>query len=232
MKHVRKRLSWRWKPDPYFTIGLLSVALLGGVYYRDKAQAYRSFNRTDVPEEVITRLDSLGLGYRLGESTAPVRVVELFDYQCPACAASHTATWRMLQQYAQKGVISYTVYDLVLPQHGNGVPAAVVAGCIAREAPAQFWRFRDQLFATRSSWETSYRPESGFVQMAAGLQVDTSRVRNCLDQEAEDRIEKVLEGWKIASAAGVTSIPKWEVNGRVVRWDSLEHEIRRAAKTR
>jgi protein-disulfide isomerase len=222
----------RLRIDPYFTVGILSVLLLGTGYVWKAAQANPGYAMVDVPEALFTRLDGLALGYRLGAAGSGVRVVEIFDYQCPACAAAHRATWPMLKKHAEKGDLSYTVYDLPLPQHDAAVPAAMVAGCVAAQEPGHVWEYRHRVLGSQTVWEANDRPEDFFVETAVHLGLDEQGLKECMRTHRDDRTARLRSGWRAANDAGVHSIPTWEVNGRVVRWDQLETEVEKLLAAR
>lgn len=213
--------------DPYFAVGMLSVIAIGGVF---AARSHRATAPTlsTVPARVTSRFDSLRLGRTLGPPTHGVRVAEFADYQCSACAAAHRANWSFLQRLAQGGKITYTVYDLPLPSHGNAIPAAVIAQCVADDAPQNFWSYRDALFAHQHEWEAAYPVEPRLLAIAGQVGVDTVVVRACVQHEAESRGHALREGWATASAEDMSYVPVWSVDGHVVPWGELPARVEAA----
>lgn len=218
----------RLRIDPYFLAGALAVLAAGGFYLYRAAPASPRPDVTHLSPAVTLSLDRLGVGYTLGGPGAPVHVVELFDYQCPACAAAHRATWPVLERHISTGTVRYTAYDLPLPSHTNAIPAALVAGCVAEQGRDGFWALRHRLFAEQAAWQNAYPAEPPLLGLAAAAGQDTAAVRECLTASATARVANLRQSWQVASAAGFTFTPAWAVNGRIVPWASLEHEIEQA----
>lgn len=223
--------SFRFSPDPYFVVGLVAVVASGVAYRIQAAPAPAPLPASHVSSALVQRLDQLGAGRSFGEAGAPVRVVELFDYQCPACAAAHRANWPALAAAIQQGTVHYTAYDLPLPGHANAIPAAVVANCAADGQPEKFGALRDALFGRQAEWQQAYPAEPALLRVAAGAGADTAAVRECVSRTGAARAAVYRRTWEAASAEGVTFTPAWAVNGKVVRWAALQSEIAAAARS-
>jgi len=226
---MMNRLAW-FRIDPYFLAGLVAVLIAGGVYLRREAPASPRPDVTHFSPAVAQSLDRLGVGHARGRPDAAVHVVELFDYQCPACAAAHRATAPLLERQLAMGAIRYTVYDLPLPSHGNAIPAALVAGCVERQSPEGFWELRDRLFAEQRTWASAYPAEPPLLRIAQATGRDTAAIRACLASEGQTRVANLRGSWEVASRAGFTFTPAYAVNGKIVPWDVLDREISLAMK--
>jgi protein-disulfide isomerase len=154
-----------------------------------------------------------------------VHVVELFDYQCPACAAADDSLGPMVARHVQEGRVRYTSYDLPLPGHANAIPAAVVANCVADGAPERFAAVRGRLFATQAAWAEAYPSEPALVAVAAAAGADSAAVRDCVSRTGPAQAALYRRTWEAARAAGVTFTPAWAVNGKVVPWARLPEEL-------
>lgn len=207
--------------------GVLGALVLGGVMYTRQATSAAS-PPPQIPTTVLTEMSALGLADRVGSATAPVEVLEVGDYECPACASAHEKTWPVLQRYLSDGKVSFTTYDLPLPSHRNAIPAAVAARCVIRTGGSErYWSYRDRLFTQREDWVGAYPVEPALLRLAAAAGADTASVRRCIESEGTARALALQKGWTAASARGVQSIPAWLVNGRPVAWPDLEAEIRK-----
>lgn len=174
---------------------------------------------------IVQQLDSLELGHRLGTAQAPVQVVELFDFECPACQASHQAAWPVVRKYVDAGVASYTAYDLPLPSHRAAVPAAIVATCAERLDAPRAWDLRDRIFARRGEWVAAYPAEAVLLGIAAEAGLDSAAVRSCLARDGSDLAARYAQAFEAASSRGLTFIPVWSVNGRPVDWTRIDQAI-------
>lgn len=217
--------------DPYFLVGTLSVLVIGGaVLLRAGPPAARG--PTALPPGLVQALDGLGVGRSLGPADAPVHVVELSDYECPACAASHPSTWASVRRHAASGAVRYTLYDLPLPGHRNAVPAAVVAHCVAEDGDARFWAFRARALERQADWRDAYPAEPALLALAAETGADTAAVGACVARTGSARAAALRKAWEMASAAGVTFTPAWAVDGKIVRWNELDAAIGEARAAR
>jgi len=226
---MSKRLVHRFQLDPYFLAGVLAVMVIGFVYRVQVSPARaEEFPISALSGEFIRDLDALGAGRSQGSADAPVKVVELFDYQCPACAAAHEAAWPGVARLIEQGEVLYTAYDLPLPGHANAIPASVVASCIAEQAPEHFGEVRRRLFATQAAWAEAYPAEPALLTVAAAAGADSAAVRECVQATGSARAALYRKTWATARTADVTFTPVWAVNGKVVPWAQLEAEVEAA----
>jgi protein-disulfide isomerase len=221
-----KKLIPRFPIDPYFLAGIVAI-LAAGLFYRAQlgATTPRAPALASLPAGFTQALDTLGAGRSEGRPGAPVHVVELFDYQCPACAAAHEKTAAAISRLVEAGSIRYTSYDLPLPNHANAIPASVVANCVADEAPAKLAAVRRRLFASQAAWEQAYPAEPALLGVIGATGVDTAAVRGCVARTGPHRAALYRKTWAASRAAGVTFTPAWSVNGKVVPWPALEEAI-------
>ncbi|HEX6038601.1 thioredoxin domain-containing protein [Longimicrobium sp.] len=226
-----KALIRRLRPDPYFVAGVLAVVVIGAVY-RVQASPARAGELpvSTISSEFIRGLDLLGAGRTQGSADAPVKVIELFDYQCPACAAAHEAVWPSVARLIERGAVQYTAYDLPLPGHANAIPASVVANCVAERVPEHFAEVRRRLFATQAAWSEAYPAEPALLEVVAAAGADSAAVRECAGATGSSRAAVYRKTWEAARTAGVTFTPAWAVNGKVVKWADLEAEVEAAVR--
>lgn len=80
-----------------------------------------------------------------GDPSAPVKLVEFSDYQCPYCAKLHPNLKRLVDN--SKGQISWEYRHLPLPNHSLAQPTAIVLECVAKELGEEaFWMFTDTIY--------------------------------------------------------------------------------------
>jgi len=227
MPRPRSRVPQHWRLDPYFVAGTMSVLVLGATFYWKTATAGVRNASADVPPVVIAALDTLQISHRAGRQEAPVRVTEISDYQCPACATAHRMLWPNLQSKIQQGTVAYSVYQIAFPRHRNAVAATVAARCVETQSPQQFWTFRHRLLASQAAWEELDTPEAFFLQLALDAKADTSGMHECMRDQVGEIGRRVRAATESLRLAGVNSVPTFEVNGRPVHASGLAAEIER-----
>lgn len=81
----------------------------------------------------------------LGDSKAPVTIVEYSDFECPICRSLHDALRNMLPNYA--GKVRLIFKDFPLDQiHPWARTAAIGGRCAYQQKPEAFWKLYDLIY--------------------------------------------------------------------------------------
>jgi protein-disulfide isomerase len=164
--------------------------------------------RTKYPTSVKLRAPvvEIGEGGRpaRGPATAPIKIVEFSDYECPFCKNAEPTVEKVMETYGDK--IRLVFRDYPLPFHANAKPAAMAAACA--EEQGKFWEYHDKLF-------TSAKLDADTLRALAGeLALDQAKFDTCL---AEAKYASVVEkDMADASAVGVRGTPAFFINGRMI----------------
>ena len=143
----------------------------------------------------------------LGNSAAPVRIVEYTDLQCPYCARFARETFPLLRKrYIDTGKVRFDTVDLPLPMHAQAIPAAVAARCAGEQG--RYWEYRERLFD-----EQNLLGNEPYAQFAAELHLDPVRFAACRDNPAQ--LREVRAEAASAESLGINSTPTLLI-GRVV----------------
>ena len=192
-----------------------------------------------LPAALAQRLDALGAGHSLGDARAPVRVVELADYECGACAAAHDSIWPWMEPLVREGRVRYTVYHYPLPTHERAIPAATVLECAAGDG-AGFWTLRSALLARQAEWAPP--PEGAAVEgeragaapadpipallaIAEGTGADPAQTRDCLARRGDTLRRDLAAASAAVQEAGLTFTPVYAVDGEIVFWGELRERL-------
>lgn len=139
----------------------------------------------------------------LGSKDAPLTLVEFTDYQCPYCRQFHVTVYPELKKnFIDTGKIRFYSRDLPLDSlHPNAMRAAQAARCAADQG--QYWKLRDLMSANPDKLDVD-----NLVAAAAGLRMDTTVFRGCLDTgKYKEAVQSdVLEAMKIGAEATPTFI--------------------------
>jgi protein-disulfide isomerase len=169
-----------------FYIGLAVVAVAGVVLLSltmSKAKPAPAVTRVNV-------MPAKAEGYLLGDSTAPVQIMEFADFECPACGNFAVIT----EPDVRKRLIdtkeaSLRFFDFPLPMHKNTMAASNAAACAADQG--KFWAMHDSLFYNQPEWngEATSNPGKVFARFARGLGLNMDEWQKCFDeQKHQDRI--------------------------------------------
>ena len=164
---------------------------------------------------------------RLGEDTAPVKIVEFADYQCPGCAAFATNQKPRLQPYIDQGLAQFVFYDFPLGgSHVHSFLAARAARCAgAQSDPGNqgrdlYWDYHDRLFQQQSQWSAQRDVTDQFVTYAEEVGLDVGQFEQCL---RSDRFAEVVTANRmLGEQLGVRSTPTVLVNNRRVQGNYIQ----------
>ncbi len=150
----------------------------------------------------------------LGNEDAEVTVVEVSDYGCTHCRDFNLETGPILQgQYVDSDQVKWIVVPFALQSQTGAfptMPSSVAAMC-ANEQGA-FGDYHEALFELQST--PLFNTEEGFLQVAAGLGLDTAAFSSCLNDNSY--ADRVIENITMAQQAGVNSTPSFFIDGELM----------------
>lgn len=196
----------------YLVLGAITAAGIGGLAYA----ALKSGDSTTVSDAPVpTAAASVAArGYMLGDSSAPVQIVEFADFECPSCARFATITEPDVRtRIIEPGLANLTYFDLPLPQHLNTVAASNAAACA--DDQGKFWEMHDQIYARQHEWSTeaTKNPKSSLRAAAQAVGLDMDTWEECYDSlKYRARIE--ANGAE-AARRGVASTPTFFIGGKM-----------------
>lgn len=149
----------------------------------------------------------------LGETDAPVVLIEFADYRCPFCAKFHRDTLGdLVSDYVDDGRMRVEWRDA--PVFGEESALAAVAARAAGEQ-GMFWDFQHAVFGDAPDSGHPDLPREVLIEhaKAAGVE-DLERFEADLDNEAlHDAVQSDFEE---AQRLGVTSVPTFAINDSVI----------------
>lgn len=150
--------------------------------------------------------------FQRGKPDAPIRIVELSDFQCPTCKAAHD----MLEETIQKnlGRISYSRIDLpIFEGHDWSLNAAMAARAIQRISPQHYWQFVDHIFDNQSLIKRSNFDV--FIQdFVEANEIDAKKF-NAIYQSTTER-KAVIDQVERLFDIGIFATPTYIVNGQEI----------------
>jgi protein-disulfide isomerase len=187
-------------------------------------------------------------GFRMGNPSARVKVVEYGSLACPHCRLFEETGYRpLVAGYVRTGRVSYEFRNLII--NAPDISVSLLARCAG---PAQFFPMSAVVYAAQPQWFAKLRAMSdaqkaelekmndaqriqrlalvaGFPQLAVRFGVTPARARQCLADPAG--LKRLLGMAEAANNAGVDHTPTFFVNGAKTdagEWSELEPLIRRA----
>ncbi len=130
-------------------------------------------------EEVLSRADQ---ARAKGDSAAPIRMVEVSDFECPFCADFYRETLPSLQrEYIQTGKIQYVWVAFPNPNHLRAWTAVEAGYCAG--AAGKFWEMHDMLFDRQSAWTVLPDPPAVFAGYAEEIGIEGESFARCLRED-------------------------------------------------
>ena len=149
-----------------------------------------------------------------GSATAPIRVIELSDFQCPWCRKFTVETSGILdREYVATGKVRWIFVNLPIVQlHPNAGAAAELAMCAA--AQGKFWPMHDLLYRQQDAWAPLNQPEQYLLTLVDSLRIPRDSILPCL-RDARMR-PLVQRDMNTAQRIGARSTPTFLVEGLLI----------------
>jgi protein-disulfide isomerase len=150
----------------------------------------------------------------MGDPTAPIKIEEFSDYQCPYCGRFVTETEAQIEDaYVATGKV-YFVYRSMGDFIGQESQAAAEAAYCAGEQN-KYWEYHDILFANQTGENVGAFTDRRLQAFAQELALDMSAFNTCYN--SNQFAGRVQQDFVDGQAAGVTGTPAfvitYEVNG-------------------
>ena len=90
----------------------------------------------------------------IGNSNAPITIIEFSDFQCPFCAKFHIETLpKITDEYIKEGKVKLVFRDFPIQSiHSNALLASVAAECANEQG--RFKEMHDKLFENQNEWNS------------------------------------------------------------------------------
>jgi protein-disulfide isomerase len=203
---MNARLTWP------IAVGLLLIGGVGGVVATRTPTPGPQDQAAPASAPQDTSAEAALLAARTkGSPEAPITILEIADFQCPACRVFWEQTMPILQrEYVQAGKVRFVFVNLPLVQiHRNAAAAHEFAMCAA--AQDQFWPVHDMLFDQQAVWAQLDDPSAYFFSISNATGLATDSLDACVtDGRMRDLIMREAQG---VVRAGVQSTPSFVIEG-------------------
>ena len=155
------------------------------------------------PQYVPSWSASFERGHKSGEPDAPVKILELSDFECPFCRRFDSTVKVIESRFPRSVQVSFVHFPL--PTHRFAIPAARAAECAADQG--KFVPMHDVLFAEQDSLGLkSWNALAGEAGIA-----DTVKFDACLKQQTS--FPPIDSGKAYGERIGVHGTPTVIING-------------------
>lgn len=184
------------------------AAALAGLWILAPACGERSGRAQEgssvVPSDPSVAVERADRARVKGAEDAPIRLVEISDFQCPYCARHYRETFPALDSlYVQTGKVGYVWISFPNPGHAYAWQAIEAAFCAG--AAGRFWPMHDLLFQRQEEWSGAAEPTPVFEGYAAELEIDADSFADCV---RNDRVAQLqVRDYQSAIRAGISSTP-------------------------
>lgn len=191
---------------------LLAVLLIAGIGTLSILATRRNQSVSQVDSTLAPIANQ---GHVMGDSSAPVEVVEFADFECPACGSFATLSEPDVRERLVKtGVIRYRFMDFPLSMHRNTWPAHRAAWCAGEQG--RFWEMHDALFQNQDRWngEATTRPDGVIAGLAEQIGVNMPQFESCVStRKYQAQIQSNVEE---AGRRAVGSTPTFFIGSKKV----------------
>jgi protein-disulfide isomerase len=147
----------------------------------------------------------------LGNLSAPVKIVEYADFQCPFCANFARDTEpALIEKYVKTGKVYFVFRSfgaLLGPESGRAAEAAYCAG-----DQGSFWKYHDSLFAHQGAENSAAFADEKLTGFAGALGLDMEQFGSCL--RLNKYAGRVTRDQADGKEAGVRGTPSFVINGK------------------
>lgn len=138
----------------------------------------------------------------LGNPSAPVRIIEYSDFQCPYCKKFHPTVKQIMDEYGKTGQVALVYRHFPLDSiHPQARPLAIASECVAEQGgDTAFWKAYDMIMTQETDFNLK---DLSSIARASG--VDAAKLQSCVDSNKYD--ERVTRDFTSGVNAGVQGTP-------------------------
>jgi protein-disulfide isomerase len=191
----------------YWILGILAVAVLGGVLYAVGGGPSGSVatEPVDLGEIDDRQLVEMAQGVVKGDPEAAIWILEFADFQCPACQAFAQGVKPLLEMnYIESGKVRFVYHDFPLINiHPNAFLAARAGRCA--EEQGRFWEYHDEIYRNQAQWSMQANPVGTFTNYAEAAGLQSGAFGQCL--RSDRHADLVTANMQLGIALGVPGTP-------------------------
>jgi protein-disulfide isomerase len=155
----------------------------------------------------------------LGPASAPVKLEEFGDFECPPCGMFHPILQQMHTEFGDQLQITFREFPLV-PTHQHALAAASAAEAAGLQG--KFWEMHDLIYDKQNEWKKEFDVRAIFEGYAQQIGLDIERYKQ--DMGGDLVAQRIFADGKRGHSLGVKGTPTVFMNGREVPFENLPAE--------
>jgi protein-disulfide isomerase len=213
---------------PFVIIAAVLLAGLATAWYLQRStaetpaappptNASTPVNSTSTPAQPAQSALGAQPPHVLGSPSAPVRLEEFGDFQCPPCGQLHPILKSLEAEFGSaKLQIIFREFPLV-PNHVHALAAARAAEAAGLQG--RFWEMHDIIYEHQADWKEVFDARPIFEGYAKTIGLDLEQFNRDVNNEIVQR--RIDQDGIRAHSLGVQGTPTVFLNGREVPFQSL-----------
>jgi len=211
-------------------LSVLGVALGSAWYLKRASTTTQPRSATgDTPRPTIPSLVAPGAEppHTMGPDTAPVKLEEFGDFECPPCGQFHPVLKKMHDEFGDRLQVTFREYPLTA-MHPHAVSAASAAEAAGLQG--KFWDMHHLLYDNQKAWHGQFDVRPTFEGYAKQIGIDVERFKREINSDLVAR--RITEDGKRARSLNVGGTPTLFMNGREMPFETIinEEKFRAAIK--
>ncbi|HEY2493835.1 MAG TPA: thioredoxin domain-containing protein [Paenibacillus sp.] len=152
----------------------------------------------------------------IGDTNAPVKIVEFGDYKCPACQGfSQSYKPQIVKDYVDKGLVSfYYMNYLIISPDTDSNTAALAAQAVYHQSNEEFWKYYHVLYDNQQDEQKEWATPEYLVELAREAKLDIDYDKLAKDIADKTYQKEVDEQMKFANSLDIRSTPTVYINGQ------------------
>lgn len=204
---TKKRKKMDMQSLTFLTILVIFIGLGGFVLFQSI--------QADSEEEKVVQIDIQNQP-TIGDSKAPVTIVEFGDFKCPSCKRFHDIVYPLLKkEYIDTGKVQFVFRNFQFLGE-DSITAAMIGKSIYQQNPDAFWKYYDLIYQHQKDENTVWAtPE--FLLPLVKKHIPEINI-NQVNEEAKNKKyqQEIEKENNYARSLQLDGVPALFINGRPV----------------
>jgi len=195
-----------------FNLTRVLVAWILAILVLASAEPASAQQAAVVPSDQTAVLEAADAARSRGDVDAPIRIVEISDFECPFCAQFYNESYRAVDSlYVQSGIARYLWISFPNSSHPRAWPAIEASFCAG--AAGKFWEMHDVLFEKQTEWLATADLNALLITYATSIGIDRASFGECLRNDLTAPLQ--VSDYDAALRSGITSTPFFVVGDSI-----------------